>query len=351
MTITCQLIDWYLVNQRDLPWRKTNDPYKIWISEVILQQTRVNQGESYYLRFIDRFPDVCTLANASTEEVLKLWQGLGYYSRARNLHHASQVICSGFKGMFPSEYSEILSLKGIGESTAAAISSIAFGQVYPVTDGNVQRVVARLYGIFKDTSRSEGLSVVKSKANELISNTQPGLFNQAIMDFGAICCTPVNPLCGSCPFMHTCFAFLNNCTGSLPLKKTAVKVRERFFNYLDIRFRENVYLHKRMAKDIWLGMYEFPLVETSVNMDPADLYLTEDWKKIFLGCEYEIQYVTLPVRHQLSHQLIHTRFFRILIKNREPSALAPYIKTGESTINGFAVSLLMDIYINGKYNS
>ncbi|MFZ4583041.1 MAG: A/G-specific adenine glycosylase, partial [Paludibacter sp.] len=228
------LINWYEHNKRELPWRDISDPYRIWISEIILQQTRVNQGISYYLRFVDRFPDVKALATAHEDEVLKYWQGLGYYSRARNLHKTAQIIVEKHNGNFPNSYTEIVQLKGIGAYTAAAICSFAYNQPYGVVDGNVYRVLSRLFAIQTPIDSSQAKNEFSDLATNLLNNSNPGIHNQAIMEFGALQCVPVQPECNTCPFQKTCKAYELDLVDKLPIKASKTKVRERFFNYFFI---------------------------------------------------------------------------------------------------------------------
>ncbi|MCW8941497.1 MAG: A/G-specific adenine glycosylase, partial [Flavobacteriales bacterium] len=234
MEFSQKLISWYKNNKRDLPWRNTINPYKIWLSEIILQQTRVNQGLSYYYKFIEHYPSVKDLANASEQEVLKLWQGLGYYSRARNLHATARIITENYDGIFPVDYKKILSLKGVGEYTAAAITSFAYNQPYPVVDGNVFRVLARIYGVDTPIDTPEGKKTFNGLANKLIDKKQAATYNQAIMEFGALVCTPKNPECENCIFNNICAALINQQIELLPLKSKKIKQTNRYFNYLII---------------------------------------------------------------------------------------------------------------------
>ena len=264
-----KLIKWYNINKRDLPWRKTNDPYKIWISEIILQQTRVDQGLPYYLKFINEFPKVQNLANSSEEKVLKLWQGLGYYSRARNLHFSSKLISKKFKGKFPENYKELLKLKGIGEYTASAIASFAFNEKKAVLDGNVFRVLSRYYGILVPIDSSKGKKMFSSLAFKNLPSHNCAIYNQSIMEFGALQCKPYNPDCEICPINSKCWAYLNSKTKDLPVKEKKIKVRLRYFNFVIVQDNKSVFMEKRLNKDIWRNLYQFPLFETSnTNFEP-----------------------------------------------------------------------------------
>ncbi len=278
------LIDWYSGAKRELPWRESNDPYDIWVSEIILQQTRVEQGLPYYLRFIESFPDVETLAAARENDVLANWQGLGYYSRARNMHFTAKHIVEKLNGEFPKTYSEILKLKGIGPYTAAAIASFCFGEPEPVVDGNVFRVASRLFGISDDIAEGKSRKKFESVLKEIIPHDQPGTFNQAIMEYGATVCLP-SPSCERCVFTKECFAFQNDSIKELPVKSKKLKVKERDLNYLVLENEGRVLMKKRGGKDIWEGMFDFPELEARNG-------------KVFSD----------PIIHLLSHQRLSVRF-------------------------------------------
>ncbi|MBX7124154.1 MAG: A/G-specific adenine glycosylase [Cyclobacteriaceae bacterium] len=298
------LLDWYRNHQRALPWRETKDPYRVWLSEVILQQTRVTQGLPYYLRFVDRYPDVHALASAPAEEVMRLWQGLGYYSRARNLHQCAKVV-SGRGGVFPDTVEGLLKLPGIGSYTAAAIASICFDRRAAVVDGNVFRVLARVFGVDTDISSNQGRIVFSDLANSLVPDEDSGQYNQAIMEFGALHCTPGSPACEDCPLKGGCFAAIHGQQPNLPVKLKKVKVRTRHFNYI-VPVRDNqVWMRKREGRDIWRDLYEFLLIE-SVRPVSVSKCLTmagiQDCKDVLdLG----------RVKHQLTHQTIYARFIRV----------------------------------------
>jgi A/G-specific adenine glycosylase len=253
------LINWYETNKRDLPWRNTTDPYKIWISEIILQQTRVNQGLPYYRKFISNFPKVEDLANASEEKVLKLWQGLGYYSRARNMHQSAKYILNELNGVFPTSYIEIKKLKGVGEYTAAAISSFCFKEKKAVLDGNVYRLLSRFFGIETPIDSNKAKKEFTDLLKHLISSEKPDVFNQSIMEFGALQCTPKKPNCSICTWKNKCVAFATDKTHILPIKSKKIKKRIRYFNYIVYKQQQNYFIQKRTSKDIWKNMYEFPL--------------------------------------------------------------------------------------------
>ncbi|MGY8943774.1 MAG: A/G-specific adenine glycosylase, partial [Flavobacteriales bacterium] len=261
MKFSNTLIYWYLQNNRELPWRKSKNPYFIWLSEIMLQQTRVAQGLAYYLKFTTSFPTVFDLAKADESTVLKMWQGLGYYSRARNLHFSAKQISKELNGVFPSTYEEIIKLKGIGDYTASAISSICFNEPTAVVDGNVYRVLSRYFGINTPTNSTLGIKEFKTLAQTLIDTSQPGTYNQALMDFGALHCKPQNPLCETCPFSDSCVAFEKKLTKELPVKEKKIKVRKRYFNFLVIKTdAHKTILTERKGKGIWQGLYQFPLI-------------------------------------------------------------------------------------------
>lgn len=263
------LLSWLAANPRDMPWKKTKDPYKIWVSEIILQQTRVAQGTPYYLTFIQRFPTVFDLASASEEAVFKVWEGLGYYRRARHMHETAQFIVTHYEGVFPNTYEEILALKGIGEYSAAAIGSFAFGLEKAVVDGNVSRLISRLFGIEEEVQSLTGKLKIKEIAQRALSlSADPSQHNQAIMNFGAMVCLPKAPVCHTCPFAKACYALEHKRVDELPKKKAKKKRKKRYFHYYVIRQNKEVYLRRREAEDIWKGLYEFHLVETKSLSQP-----------------------------------------------------------------------------------
>ncbi|MBI1768713.1 MAG: A/G-specific adenine glycosylase [Bacteroidetes bacterium] len=301
-----RIIDWYQINQRSLPWRKTRDPYKIWLSEIILQQTRVAQGLPYFKEFAKTFPAVFDLAKASEQQVLRLWQGLGYYSRARNLHRCAKEIVKNFNGKFPDSFEELKKLHGIGPYTAAAIASIAFHESVAVVDGNVFRVLARVFGIDKDIVSDEGKKYFFSLANELIDKNQPDLFNQAIMEFGALHCLPKNPKCEECIFSKNCEANQRNLQNLLPVKSKKLKVKTRYFYYFVIHSKNGILMHQRNGKDIWRGLYDFYLVETSGKQKPESLMKDDK----FLTKSVTIRESKI-FTHILSHQKLKVKFVDI----------------------------------------
>ncbi|AQS94750.1 A/G-specific adenine glycosylase [Polaribacter sp. BM10] len=310
MKFSNTLIYWYLQNNRELPWRKTKNPYFIWLSEIMLQQTRVAQGLSYYLKFTSSFPTVFDLANADESTVLKMWQGLGYYSRARNLHYSAKVIANELNGEFPSTYKEIIKLRGIGDYTASAIASICFNEPAAVVDGNVYRVLSRYYGINTPINSTKGIKEFKILAQSLIDTKQPGTFNQAIMDFGALHCKPQNPLCDSCPLADSCVAFEKKLTKELPIKEKKIKIKKRFFNFMVIKTQDNkTIIEERKSKGIWQGLYQFPLIESNKNLNKEDLIATDDFKNLFPDETTISLFNQKEIVHKLSHQHLYTQFW------------------------------------------
>ena len=313
MDFTQTIINWYSEHKRDLPWRNTKNPYYIWLSEIILQQTQVKQGLPYYNAFVKTFPTIFDLANSSEQNVLKLWQGLGYYSRARNLHFTAKYIATELDGVFPKTYKDIIKLKGIGDYTASAIASIAFGEVTAVVDGNVYRVLSRFFGIETPINSTKGIKTFKSLATQLIDKKQPANFNQAIMEFGAQQCKPKNPYCIVCPLQNVCVAFNTNKTAELPVKLKKTKVRQRYFNYLVfINTEKKTLLEQRTSKGIWQNLYQFPLIETESNLSVTDFEKLTKNHKLFNGLKFQFNlYNTETIIHKLSHQHLNTKFWII----------------------------------------
>jgi len=350
MKFSAALIQWYADNKRDLPWRNTRDPYIIWLSEIILQQTRVEQGLPYFYRFTEAFPTLKHLAQADEAVVLKLWQGLGYYSRARNMLATAKQIQLEHKGEFPGTFDALKKLKGIGDYSAAAIASFAFGGVHPVVDGNVYRLLSRYFGIETAVNTSAAKKEFTAVAESVMEKKAPGLFNQAIMEFGALQCRPVNPDCPGCIFLKSCFAAINNKVRELPVKLPARKPRNRYFHYFFIRHRGNFYIRQRKESDIWKHLYELPLIETPVKTGPGML-----WKKhardLFRDLEqpgskpYEI-------RHQLTHQTIHAAFYSLEIKKGLPPVIQnEFTPVAESKIHQYAFPKLIENYFNTIFNA
>lgn len=335
------LYKWYNIYKRDLPWRETNNPYKIWLSEIILQQTRVQQGTNYYLKFTENFPTVHDLANAPEDDVLKLWQGLGYYSRARNLHKTAKQISEQYNGTFPSHYSDIINLKGIGPYTAAAIASIAFSLPYPTIDGNVYRVLSRYFGIDTPIDSTEGKKQFQALAEELIDSRDPGMHNQALMEFGALQCVPKSPNCSNCPLTTSCFAFQNNKVSVLPVKAKKPKQSDRYFYYYLLEQEDAVYLEKRTENDIWQSLYQLPLIEHPNKL--SDEELIESNIPFINGYNYNLNSVSKERKHVLSHQIIHAKVVRIEISN-DVKIPKPLFKVKTKDISKFAVPRLLELF-------
>ncbi|GCC51087.1 A/G-specific adenine glycosylase [Chryseotalea sanaruensis] len=303
-----ELISWYSENKRELPWRRNPKPYNVWLSEIILQQTRVNQGLPYYYRFIEHFSTVKDLAAASEQEVLRLWQGLGYYSRARNLHKCAKQVCEFHKGVFPQNFEALKKLPGIGDYTAAAIASICYKEPVAVVDGNVYRVMARVFGIDTPINSPKAKPEFFDLGNKLIDTQRPDEYNQGIMEFGALHCTPRNPKCDVCPLSKLCIAKQKGLQGVLPVKEKKLKVRKRYFYYLVRRNAQSLAMKKREEKDIWQGLYDFELVESTDPLDGATLAKRVGVKKILWSEEY---------KHILTHQIIFARFAVLESKNKD----------------------------------
>lgn len=336
------IYNWYAINKRDLPWRKSKDAYKIWISEIILQQTRVAQGTNYYLRFMEHFPTVIHLANANEDEVLKLWQGLGYYSRARNLHKTAKIIVESYEATFPNNFDDIIKLKGIGPYTAAAIVSMAFNLPYPTVDGNVYRVLSRYFGIETPIDSSAGKKEFQELAEELISKKKPGMHNQALMEFGALQCTPKSPNCSDCPINMSCFALHNNLVDKLPVKEKKTKQSQRYFYYYLIDDGTHMYINKRTANDIWKNLHELPLVENKTELSDEELiqikipFLEEN--------NFNVKQVSKAKKHILSHQIIHAKVIYVEVMpdiNISPSL----IRVNKKDIYKFAVPRLVEQFL------
>ncbi len=324
MSFSKPLIEWYLQNRRDLPWRKTTHPYPIWLSEIMLQQTRVAQGLPYFLKFIDAFPTVFDMAAAPEEQVLKLWQGLGYYSRARNLHGTAKYIAHELQGNFPPDYEGLLKLKGVGEYTAAAIASIAYGQAVPVVDGNVYRVLSRYFGIDTDISSSGAKKQFTALAASLMPKDKASEFNQAMMEFGALQCVPKSPDCTVCVLNADCVAFTTGRVAELPVKLKKTKVTNRYFNYLIIQdAEEKSIVQKRTAKGIWHNLYEFPLIETE-GLLPEEEIKALVYQQGFGFSIDSVQLLTPDIIvHKLSHQHLHIRFWQITTSHSVSGFLSP----------------------------
>ncbi len=310
MKFSEEIIEWYQKYKRDLPWRNTSDPYIIWLSEIIMQQTRVEQGMPYFNRFAEKYPTVKHFASATEEEILKLWQGLGYYSRGRNMYQTSQAVMEEHAGYFPRDYDSLIRLKGIGEYTAAAISSFSSNEAKAVVDGNVFRLLSRYFGIDTPINSGKGKKIFTDLANELLDQIQAGIFNQAMMEFGSLQCKPKNPDCLKCPFQTSCEARLKNRINELPVKIKAQKSRDRYFNYILAIKNDQILVNKRRSGDIWENMIDLPLFETESRTEVPDLIRSENFIKAF-GKEVLIRSSSKPIKHVLSHQKLHTTFIQI----------------------------------------
>lgn len=314
-----RLVKWYKIYKRDLPWRDTNDAYKIWLSEVILQQTRVDQGLAYYYKFISKYPDVESLARAQSDAVFKLWQGLGYYNRAANMLEAAKTIANDFSGKFPESAVELQKIKGIGPYTSAAIASIVFHEAVPVLDGNVSRVLSRIFGIDDPIDKSEGKKKITELSLKLMADLDPGNYNQALMEFGALHCKPKKPDCHNCIFQNSCYAFKLDVIDKFPVKKPKPKVRKRYIYYFLLEvMNENsaIYMKKRTAKDIWKNLYDFPSEEFTETADIGDLMETSTFVNALGGEKYTVANVSEVYIHKLSHQQIHATFIRLIVDKK-----------------------------------
>ena len=341
-----KIIEWYEVNKRNLPWRDVENPYLIWVSEIILQQTRVVQGLDYYCRFVEAYPDVFTLARAKIDDVLKKWQGLGYYSRARNMHAAANYIVDVYGGKFPETRDGLLTIKGVGDYTASAIASFAFGQAVPVIDGNVNRVIARLWGIQQPVNKPAGLKEIRTYAEKMMVAEQPGTYNQAIMEFGALQCVPHNPDCDDCIFSRICEAYQKGLVNILPVKEKTAKITTRYFNYIYVCFGNRTYIRQRPRGDIWTGLYEFPMIETVSETEPDELIHNPQWQSYFDGQTPHIVDVSSVITHRLTHRILKVRFYEIAVK--KPIIGENLIEIQVGDIDRYAVPKVIDNYLKDK---
>ena len=314
MNVSNHIIKWYEKNKRNLPWRKTKDPYKIWISEIILQQTKVKQGTPYYYKFIENFPTVKDLALASEDEVLSLWQGLGYYSRARNLHISAKLIFNNFSGIFPDNYNDILKLKGVGDYTASAISSFCYSLPHAVVDGNVIRFLSRFFAIDIPFDTNEGKKTFKNIAQEILDKKNPDIHNQAIMEFGALQCTPKKPICSSCLLSDNCRAYTAKNVEKFPVKKNKVKVKTRFIHYF-LANKENNFLFKKKQSGIWKGLYDLPCIEFTKEVSKNKILECKEFKDLFIDKFLEIKQVSKKITYKLTHQKLQIFFWHISVSD------------------------------------
>jgi len=347
MNFSDELVQWYLKNKRQLPWRDTTDAYVIWLSEIILQQTRVEQGMPYFYRFLEKYPDVKAFAAAGEDEILKLWQGLGYYSRGRNMLKTALQVVDLYDGEFPVGYSQLIKLKGIGEYTAAAISSFAANEAKAVVDGNVYRVLARYFGIVEPINSPKGKRLFQELADEMLNREYAGLHNQAMMEFGAMLCKPKSPDCGICPVRQGCYAFNNDKISVLPQKLRTVKVRERFFNYILVTDGAQVLMNKRDEKDIWANMYDLPLIETPSYLPPEEVTELLQTKEFF-GDSIKITATFRAKKHILTHQRIHAQF--ILIEGQPIKLGKEWFFIEVEKLKSLAVPKIIYIFITNFFN-
>jgi A/G-specific adenine glycosylase len=307
---TDKLIDWYQNNKRDLPWRNTKNPYLVWLSEIILQQTRVKQGLPYYQKIIDRFPDVFSLASAEEQEVLKLWQGLGYYSRARNLHKAAKQVVEKFNGVFPNNYQNLLQLPGVGQYTAAAIASFCYNEPFAVLDGNVYRVLSRLFGVDIPINSTEGKQIFTQLAQEHLDKKQPAEYNQAVMEFGALHCTPKQPKCDICPLQAECVGYQTGTVSHLPVKLQKIKIKKRFLHFFLVNYKDKIVLVKRENNDIWKNLYQLPVIETKDEHGFSEKDVKKMFKKFGVTTTQKPKKIE-KIIHQLTHRQLHIVFWKI----------------------------------------
>lgn len=340
MKFSKQIIKWYKKHKRPLPWRNCSNPYKIWLSEIILQQTRIEQGLPYFNSFITKYPNVKLLSKASEDDVLKLWQGLGYYSRARNMLATAKEITNKYKGIFPSDYKKVLSLKGVGPYTAAAICSFAFNLPFAVVDGNVIRVLSRYFGILTPFDSSEGKKVFRQLAQELLIHKEAGENNQAIMEFGALQCKPKSPNCNLCPLQDSCFAYHHKIIAELPKKGKKIKLRKRYFEFLIISNKQKIFIEKRKT-GIWKGLYQFPLLENTIKKSVADIENSKDWDSLFAK-PVKILKISLTFKHQLTHQTILARFWHVEGKLK---SIANAKSINEEDLKNYPIPRLLEKYL------
>ncbi|MDR2804873.1 MAG: A/G-specific adenine glycosylase [Dysgonamonadaceae bacterium] len=339
-----KLITWYSINHRDLPWRAIGDPYRIWISEIILQQTRVIQGLDYYNRFVRRFPDVRSLADAPEQEVLTFWQGLGYYSRARNLHAAARTIVNEYGGEFPRNYTDVLRLKGIGEYTAAAIVSFAWNQPYPVVDGNVFRFLSRFFAIDEPIDTAAGKKYFTALAAELMDRSQAGAFNQAIMEFGALQCVPSSPDCKACPFQDECMAYASRSVANYPVKRNKTRTQDRYLYYFHIHDAESLYIKQRRGQGIWQNLFEFPVIESETPLAFEEIVRTgslNEWIPNEPSADFRLKIENR--KHVLSHRILYASFYELKL-NQLPEPPERLLKINRMEIDTYPIHRLMQLY-------
>ena len=342
MNFNSTLIQWYSLHKRELPWRQTKDPYYIWLSEIILQQTQIKQGLPYYEAFTKRYPTVHDLAKTTEDEVLKLWQGLGYYSRARNLHHTAKHISTHLHGVFPKTYMDLLQLKGVGDYTASAVASICYEEAVAVVDGNVYRVLSRYFGIDTPINSSPGIKQFKTLATSLLPKDNIGDYNQAIMEFGALQCAPKSPNCSICPLYSTCVAAQTGRVSKFPIKLKSSNRKQRFLNYLVVLSKDHhTVMEQRTHQGIWQNLYQFPLVETSGSMGKEDLLSNKDFKVKIQDSFNQVElFKNQEIIHKLTHQDLHIKFWLIRTPY-SPKNSTPWAKVSE-----YAVPKPIEVFVN-----
>lgn len=338
------IVRWYLLNKRDLPWRNTTDPYFIWLSEIILQQTRVEQGLPYYERFTKNLPNIKKFALASEHDILKMWQGLGYYSRARNMHKTAKQIITDYDGKFPQTFLELKKLKGVGDYTAAAIASFAYNQPHAVVDGNVYRLLSRYFGIETPIDSLQGKKEFALLSEKLLAKKNAALHNQAIMEMGAMVCKPKKPTCETCPLSNTCFAFQNSTIDLLPVKSKKTAVRNRYFYYVVMQSKNSLLLNYRNVNDIWKNLYDLPLIETKKNLSAERIISSMDFKRKMYNVDFVVTKVFDPVIHKLSHQHLHTVFILLDCKTF-PKLAATEIVVKNKDLRHFAFPRLIENFL------
>ncbi len=345
-----KLIIWYEAHKRDLPWRTTKDPYKIWLSEIILQQTRVAQGLNYYKKFKQNYPTINELANASGEQILKDWQGLGYYSRARNLHAAAKTVSQEQNGTFPDTFLEIKKLKGVGDYTAAAIASFAFNLPHAVVDGNVYRLLSRVFGIETPIDSTKGKKEFQELADLLLNKKNASDHNQAIMEFGSMQCKPKNPNCNDCPLQSKCVAFNTGLVEKLPIKEKKIKQRERYLNYLILEGEGKILVNHRTQKGIWQNLYDFPLIESSKEINGGNLMEREDFQNLIGKKELFIEAESQLIKHQLSHQSLYAKFFHFKLVNWNELKENNHELISLNRLKQLPIPKLIENYLNEETN-
>ena len=347
MNFNDELLNWYQNNKRDLPWRNTTNAYIIWLSEIILQQTRVEQGKPYFSRFLERYPTVTDFASATEDEVLKLWQGLGYYSRGRNMLKTARLVQEQYNGAFPTSYDQLIKLTGIGEYTAAAISSFSSNEARAVVDGNVYRVLARYLGIDDPINSTKGKKIFQEAANDFLNRKNPGMHNQAMMEFGAVICKPQKPACGICPVRMECYAFKHNAINSLPVKLSNIKVRERHFNYFLITTGDKLLVNKRSDTDIWANMYDLPMVETDSELPVNELITSAEVVEYF-GNGLSIAEISPVKKHILTHQRLFVRL--VILQNPVAKTKETWTFISPDNLKSLAIPKIIFIFLKNIFN-